>query len=230
LLESLFQPTTVTTFSITETLLSLAVALIVGFIISLTYMKTHKGAHSSSFALTLILLPGVIAAIILMIGSNVARAFSLLGAFSIIRFRSAPGEPKDIAFVLFSLAAGLAAGAGVLLSAIVITLVLCGVMLLLDTFKYGLKSSEHRVLIITVPEDLDYETALHDILIKYTVTWQLQKVKMTAMGSLYVLTYEVRLKKSVSIKSFIDDLRTRNGNLNINLNVQGEYTKIEKII
>src|SRR5690606_18047188 len=107
----------------------------------LTYMKTSKQAYSQNFTLTLILVPSIIAIIILLIGNNVARAFSLAGAFSIIRFRSAPGDPKDIAFVLFTMATGLACGVGMYSYAVLFTVILCAMMLLLHKLKFGAKRS-----------------------------------------------------------------------------------------
>jgi hypothetical protein len=163
----------------------------------------------------MILLPAVIAIIIMLIGSDVARAFSLAGAFSIIRFRSAPGEPKDIAYVLFAMAAGLACGVSAYVYAAVFTIILCLVMFVL--FKTRFKNESMRQLIITVPEDLEYESAFDEVMQKYTTRSELKRVKTTALGSLYQLSYELELKQGVSTKAFIDDLRCRNGNLNINL-------------
>ena len=112
------------TFTLLGLAASLGIALGLGVLVSFTYMKTQN-QPSQSFALTLVLLPAVIAVIILLVGNNVARAFSLAGAFSIIRFRSAPGEPKDITHVLFCMAIGLATGMGFLLYAIIIGAALC---------------------------------------------------------------------------------------------------------
>ncbi len=219
--ESLFNTTgsTINTLNIATVVITILIAFLCGGIISLTYHKTSaKGRYSENFGLTMILLPAVIAIIIMLIGSDVARAFSLAGAFSIIRFRSAPGEPKDIAYVLFAMAAGLACGVSAYVYAAVFTIILCLVMFVLFKTRFKNESnSQAKQLIITVPEDLEYESAFDEVMQKYTTRSDLKRVKTTALGSLYQLSYELELKQGVSTKAFIDDLRCRNGNLNINL-------------
>ncbi len=199
-------------------LLALGVALIMGLVVSLTYRKANAGKNpSQSFSLTLILLPVVVTVIILLVGNSVARAFSLAGAFSIIRFRSAPGDSKDITYVLFTMAVGLAAGMGYLVYAVIITVLLCLVMLGLEAIKFGQSKGTDKLLKITVPEDLDYQDAFEEVLQKYTISAKLQKVKTTELGSLYELLYSVVTKNEIKEKDFIDELRCRNGNLSITL-------------
>lgn len=222
--ESYFDTTTATsTISLTHALLTIVVSFVLGGIISVTYMKTSdKRGYSTNFALTLIMIPSVIAIIILLIGSNIARAFSLAGAFSIIKFRSAPGDPKDIAFVLFTMATGLACGAGYFGYAVLFTIILCLLMVSLNLFKFGNKHSSQKLLKILIPEDLDYEDAFDEVLENYTDEYELKKVKTTDLGSLYELVYTVTMNQDVSQKAFIDDLRCRNGNLSITLSLSPE--------
>ncbi|MDR3278220.1 MAG: DUF4956 domain-containing protein [Oscillospiraceae bacterium] len=199
-------------------LAALGTAFIIGLLISFVYMKTHKTrTPSQSFALTLVLLPAVITVIILLVGNNVARAFSLAGAFSIIRFRSAPGDPKDITYVLFSMAVGLATGMGFLLYAAIVGVVLCAVTVLLEVFKFARPKGTEKILKITVPENLDFQNAFDGVLQKYALSSTLRKIKTADLGSLYELNYSVVTKLGVSEKDFIDELRCRNGNLNITL-------------
>ena len=199
-------------------LVALGVALVLGLTVSLVYMKTHKThTPAQSFALTLVTLPMVITVIILLVGNNVARAFSLAGAFSIIRFRSSPGDPKDITYVLMCMAVGLAVGMGFIAYAVVVAAVLCLVMILLDTIKFGHPKEADKLLKITVPENLDYQNTFDDIMQKYTLSSTLNKIKTSDLGSLYVLSYSVTMKNDISEKDFIDELRCRNGNLNITL-------------
>ncbi|MDR1157208.1 MAG: DUF4956 domain-containing protein [Oscillospiraceae bacterium] len=199
-------------------LAALGTAFAVGLLISVVYRKTHRArTPSPSFALTLVLLPAVITVIILLVGNNVARAFSLAGAFSIIRFRSAPGDPKDITYVLFAMAVGLAAGMGFLLYAGLVGAVLCTVMVLLEICRYGRPRGTEKLLKITIPEDLDYENAFDGVLRRYTQSAQLKKVRTADLGSLYELHYAVVTKEEHGEKAFIDELRCRNGNLNITL-------------
>lgn len=206
------------TFTLTTLLADLGTAFLIGLLISFVYVKTHAAkSPSQSFAITLVLLPAVVTLIILLVGNNVARAFSLAGAFSIIRFRSAPGDAKDITFVLLSMAVGLAAGMGFLLYATVSGFVLCGVMALLELCKYGKPKGTMKTLNITVPENLDFQHAFDDILQKYTLSSGLRKIKTADLGSLYEVSYAVMTKDDLNEKDFIDELRCRNGNLNITL-------------
>lgn len=187
-----------------------------GIIISLVYIKTHsKGRYSQNFALTLVMIPSIIAIIILLIGSNVARAFSLAGAFSIIRFRSAPGDPKDIAYVFFTMAAGLACGVGQFGYATLFTLLLCAFLIVLGKVDFGSKKSSYKLLKVVIPENLDYRKEFEDIFSEYTLSHELKKVKTTDLGTLYELVYIVSLYFDANEKEFLDALRCRNGNLSI---------------
>ena len=155
---------TTTTITFASAMLTIITAFVLGGLISLTYMKTsNKSSYSQNFALTLIMTPAIVAIIILLIGSNIARAFSLAGAFSIIKFRSAPGDPKDISYVLFTMAAGLACGAGFFGYAALFTIVLCLLMFILHLANFGAKKTSQKLLKITIPENLDYEGAFDDI-------------------------------------------------------------------
>lgn len=225
--ESIFSTTTdVTTITATNAILTIMISFILGTIISVTYIKTSsKKGHSQNFALTMVLIPAVVAIIILLIGSNVARAFSLAGAFSIIRFRSAPGDPKDIGYVLFTMAAGLACGSGYFGYAILFTAVLCLLMAILSITKFGSKKTSQKLLKITIPEDLDYEGAFDGIIGKYTTDFELKKVKTTDLGSLYELVYTVTMENNMGQKEFIDALRCRNGNLSITLLMSAESSE-----
>lgn len=206
-----------------EVLLTIGSAFLCGGIISSTYhITSNKGKYSDNFGLTMILLPAVIAIIILLIGSDIARAFSLAGAFSIIRFRSAPGEPKDIAYVLFAMAAGLATGVGAYDYAILFTVILCVVMFVLNKTRYKKGDHAKRLLLITVPEDMEFEEALDEVMSQYTTHSELRRVKTTALGSLYQLSYHVDLLPEMSTKKFIDALRGCNGNLSISLTLVPE--------
>jgi hypothetical protein len=202
---------------------TIIVSFILGLIIALTYIKTHaKGRYSQNFTHTLIMIPAVIAIIILFVGSNFARAFSLMGIFSIIRFRSAPGDPKDISYILFSAGAGLACGIGLLPYALLFTVMVCAFMYVLSMANFGEKNVFTKQLKIVIPEDLDYQGVFDDVLLTYTSSHELRRVKTTDLGTLYELVYVVIMKEGVNEKEFIDELRCRNGNLNITLSLKPE--------
>lgn len=207
-----------TVLSLSAMLIALGVAFVLGLAVSLVYMKTqNKRLPSESFALTLVILPVVITVIIMLVGNNVARAFSLAGAFSIIRFRSAPGNPKDITYVLLCMAVGLATGMGFIAYAVVVALILSGIMLLLELTKFAQNNGNAKTLKITIPEDLNYEHSFDEILAEYTQNSTLRKVRTMDLGSLFELNYSVTMKNGVSEKAFLDAIRCRNGNLNITL-------------
>ena len=214
-------------FTLVNTLTIIFSAIILGLIISVAYIKTNKkSGYSSNFPITLIMLPVIIAIIILLVGNNIATAFSLAGAFSIIRFRSAPGDPKDIAYVFFTLAVGLTCGMGYIIYAVIFTVILCALMMILDTKRFGMAKSKTIQLKITVPEDLNYEDAFEEILTTYTNSWHVENIRTRDFGSLFELTYKINLKENANQKDFIDALRCRNGNLNINLTLSGFEEKV----
>jgi hypothetical protein len=199
-------------------IIALATALALGLIISVVYMKTHENrTPSRGFALTLVILPAVVTIIILLIGNSVARAFSLAGAFQIIRFRSAPGNPKDITYVLFSMAVGLCCGMGFIAYGAIAAVILCGVMVVLEIAKFGKSKTLEQLLKITIPENLDYQNAFNGVFEKYTSSYRRVKVKTADLGSLYELHYKITAKSPDDEQAFIDALRCRNGNLNITL-------------
>lgn len=216
MLETLFSSTTADSLTLSGLLISLATALILGLAISLVYLYTHKAEGcSSGIPVTLIMVPAIIAIIIMLIGNNVARAFSLAGAFSLIRFRSAPGDPKDIAYVFFAVAAGLACGMGYLAYAAVFAVLLALVMLVLHKLNFAAPKADNMQLKITVPEDLNFQNLFNDILNKHTDSWSMKRVKTSDFGSLFEVAYNVRLKSGCDQKKLLDELRCRNGNLNI---------------
>lgn len=217
--ESLFSISS-TSINLGDTLFMLMFSLISGLIISYTYIKTYpSGNHNQNFALTMVLLPLVISLIIMLIGSDIARAFSLAGAFSIIRFRSAPGEPKDIGFVLFSLSAGLAAGVGAQGYTVVFTFALCVVMYVLSKVRYAEQKGTKQLLKIVIPEELDYQEEFGTLFNNYNIKHKLLKVKTTSLGSLFQLYYELEMPDKINLQEFMNEIRMRNSNLNISINM-----------
>ena len=209
------------TLTVWGTLLIIGSALLLGLFISLVYIGTHrKELYSPSFTISLIMLPAIIAMIILLIGNNVARAFSLAGAFSLIRFRSTPGDSKDIAYVFFTLGVGLACGMGYLGYAALFSVILCLVMAVIHFAKFGSHMHSPMRLKLLLPEDMDYYGVFDDILKQYASTHKLIKVRTTEFGSLFELTYELSMVDISQSKAFIDTLRCKNGNLNILLTLQ----------
>lgn len=201
-----------------NTLLIIISSLILGFFISLVYIFTHKKeGYSSGFTATLIMLPAIISMIILLIGSNVARAFSLAGAFSLIRFRSEPGDPKDIAYVFFSLGVGLSCGMGYIGYAAVFCVIMCAVMTAMYVLNFPKEHGGSMSVRITIPENVDYTGLFDGVFDEYTDGYRFRRVKTVDFGSLFEVEYLVDMKKNANHKEFIDKLRCMNNNLNISL-------------
>ncbi len=208
------------TISLIEVIITIFLSIALGAMIGYTYkITTDLVDYSRNFFLTLILIPAVIAVIILLIGSNVARAFSLAGAFSIIRFRSAPGNPKDITYVLFSMAAGLACGVGSYIYSLIFTIILCAFMIILCKIKLGEVKNHEYILKIIIPENLNFKGVFDDILKKYSNSFKLTKIKTADMGSVFELCYSLTIKDNIDLKEFMDKIRCRNGNLTILLSL-----------
>lgn len=226
MLDNLFSAAlTSTELTFTNAILTILTAIALGAIISLTYMKTSPAGYSQSFTLTMVLLPVIVAIIILLIGSNVARAFSLAGAFSIIRFRSAPGDPKDITFVLFTMASGLACGVGAFGYAALFTIILCTIMFILNRTGFGVRTTMQKTLKVTIPENLGYEEAFAEVFAKFNVAYELKKIRTTELGSLYELVYAVTIDEHTSQKELLDAIRCRNGNLDLSLTMSPTLTE-----
>lgn len=197
---------------------TIATALILGSIIAVTYRKTqNEEFYQRSLAITLFMLPVILSAIILFVGSSIARAFSLAGTLSIIRFRSNPGDAKDIGFIFFDIAAGLACGVGLYGYGAIFTAVLCIALLVIERTNAFCPKSRRRILRITIPENLNFRGAFDDILCHYAKDFSLSKIKTTDLGSLFELVYSLSLADGANEQEFINELRTRNGNLTISL-------------
>ncbi len=206
--------------------ITMTMSVLLGVIIAATYYKTQEEEnYQRSMAMTLIMLPVILSIIILFVGSNIARAFSLAGTLSIIRFRSAPGDPKDIGFIFFDIAAGLACGVGLYWYGLLFVIILCAVMILAQHFKIFKKKVIIKTLKITIPEDLNYEGAFDDILKEYTKSYSLQKIRTTDLGSLFEIVYNVTMSDDINEQKFLNELRCRNGNLSIILAVSPAVVK-----
>ncbi|MCL2070710.1 MAG: DUF4956 domain-containing protein [Oscillospiraceae bacterium] len=195
----------------------IASALVLGFVMSLLYKAvTRKGQPSSAnFATTLVMLPPVITMVVFVIGQNLAAAFGLAGVFAMTRFRNSTNNSKDLAFVFVSVALGLSCAMGFVFYAFAIAAVLCIVLLILSTIGYGELKSPPKILRINVPESISYNEIFDSILEKYAYSWDVTRVKTIDLGATFEITYSLMTKPQINEKEFIDELRTRNGNLNI---------------
>lgn len=207
---------TATEITVTDAITTMVVSFVLGVIISLTYIITaEKENYSQSFCYTLVIVPVVAAIIILLVGSSIASALSVSGAFALVRFRSEPGSPKNIAYIFATVAVGLACGLRCYLYGAIFAIFLCVVLFVFTKFNFGFRNIRNRKLKILIPESLDFENVFEDILNKYTVKYELIKVATADLGSIYELDYNIVIKGNIVVKDFIDELRCRNGNLTV---------------
>ena len=200
-------------------LLCLGVSLVLGLIMAAAYM--FKNEHTKSFLVTLALLPAVVCVVIMMVNGNIGAGVAVAGAFSLVRFRSAPGSAKEIVTIFLAMGAGLIAGMGYLGFAALFTVIMCVMFLLYNAVAGNAKSEVvNKTIKIIIPEDLDYTGAFDDIFAEYTKKKELVKVKTTNMGSMFRLTYNVTLRDATKEKEMIDRIRERNGNLEIMMSKQ----------
>jgi len=220
LFRGIFDSDMTAVISVPNFLLCLAVSLVIGLILAFGYM--YRSRYTKSFVVTLALLPAVVCVVIMMVNGNIGAGVAVAGAFSLVRFRSVPGTAKEISMLFLAMGAGLIAGMGYLGYAVLFALCMCAVSLVYNRLDFGTKKNAavYKTLSITIPEDLDYSQVFADILDTYTQKHELVRVKTTNMGSLYRLTYEVRLKDPEKEKEMIDAIRCRNGNLEISVSRQ----------
>lgn len=216
--ESIISTATESSIGPLEALICLVSAVVLGIVIAVANMYvSKKEGYNREFIVGLVLLPAIVAVVIMLIGSNVARAFSMAGAFALVRFRSAPGSAKDIAIVFLAMAAGLACGLGLVGYAVVAVLVIVAVLVCMSVADFGVYKVNKKQLKITIPENLNYNGVFDEIFANYGIKADLYNVKTTNMGTLYELIYRVEVPEGADEKAFIDDVRVRNANLNISL-------------
>ena len=209
---SLFDPAS-TGLDITTALICAGTAILLGLVIAITHMKTTQ--TTKGFLITLTTLPLLVMAVMIMINGNLGTSIAILGAFSLIRFRSIQGHAKDLLSVFFAMMVGLALGMGHALFATVITAIAIVVILFFSYTSFLEPNKKQRILKIIIPEDLDYEEVFDTVFQKYTSKAKLVRMKTVNMGSLYKLTYDITMKSGVKEKEFLDELRVKNCNLKV---------------
>ena len=183
--------------------------------IGIAFVGMYRSRSTQSFAVALAILPVVVQLVIMLVNGNVGAGVAVAGAFSLVRFRSVPGTAREIGVLFMAMAIGLATGMGYVGLAAISFVIISAVILLLTATGFGKTPTAERSLKITIPENLDYEGLFDDILAKYAKSYSLMKVKTTNMGTLYELQYSIVLNDENVPKQFLDELRCRNGNLNI---------------
>ncbi len=193
----------------------LSASVFCGITIAKTY--TIKNTYSKSFICSLVMIPAIIQTIIMMVNGNLGTGVAIMGAFSLIRFRSTPGSSKEMSIIFLAMATGLATGMGQIWFAFLFTALMCTLFLLLHLTSFGSTPSNVKALKITLPETIEEIEILDPILNEYTSFFRLEKIKTSSLGSLFEAEYTIRLKKEVNQKQLIDKLRVCNRNLPITL-------------
>jgi len=221
-MDVLFHTVIGNTIDLTSFLLCSITSLILGFGTALYFRR--DGSHSSAFICTLALLPIIVQMIIMMVNGNLGAGVAVAGAFSLVRFRSSPGSANEICGIFICMAAGLATGMGYIGSALMFGLLVLLTAVLLNLLSFTSGSAD-LLLKITIPEHLDFEKEFAPIFDRYTKSFHLMQIKTTNMGSLFKLKYKVTLKKTDQQKQMIDELRTKNSNLDVSLQSAALYDR-----
>lgn len=200
-------------FDLMTTIIGLISSIILGLMIALCYM--YRTSYNKSFVITLVLMPSIVMAVISLVNGNLGTGIAVMGAFSLVRFRSIPGTAKEIGYIFFAMAVGLATGMYYIAFAVVFTLFVGLASLVLYKFKFAEPKMLNKELKITIPETLDYTGLFDDLFKEYTSSYSLIRVRTTNLGSLYQLFYEITLNDQNQEKELIDKIRCRNGNLDI---------------
>ena len=199
--------------TIVSLLICFGVSIALGVLTALVFL--HKSKHSAGFALTLALLPMAVAMVIMLVNGNLGAGVAVAGTFALVRFRSVPGTAREIAAIFTSMAIGLALGMGYIGIAVIFFVLISIFTLVLTAIDFGAPSKHEKSLKITIPESVDYTGLFDEVFEKFGVKANLRKIRTTNMGTLFELTYDAVFPSGSIPKEFIDEIRTRNGNLNI---------------
>ncbi len=214
--KSLFDTVGQANVEVWQFIVCVGVALVLGLALAFSYV--YKTQCSKSLFITLSVLPAVVAVVIMMVNGNLGAGVAVAGAFSLVRFRSAPGTAKEISAIFIAMGTGLILGMGYVAYAVLFVIIMGAAMFAISAFSRSRKVLHtEKCLVVTIPEDVNYTEVFDEVLKKYTSSYELVKVKTTNLGSLFKLTYNVSLKNVDSEKQLIDEIRIRNGNLEVSV-------------
>lgn len=200
-------------FTTYDVILTIALSFVLSLLIGTVYKQTHRGvAYSQSYVQTVVLMAMVVGIIMLVIGSNIARAFTLVGALSIVRFRNAVKETRDVGYIFFAMAIGMACGTRFYLLAVVATVVICALLWAMDRFNFFAKDAASQLLKIRLPTDMPYATLFEDSFARFLNRFELVAMETVQAGTLLELVYSVEMKRGADVQQFLREL----GNLNDN--------------
>lgn len=199
------------TFTTFDIVVSLALSFVLSSVIAWVYRYTHKNvSYSQSYVQTLVLVGMVIALIMLVVGSNIARAFALVGALSVVRFRNAIKDTRDVGFIFLVMAIGMTTGTRFYVLAIAATVAICLVLLIMNKFNWFTLDVQRQVVKVQVPPEPAYTSTVEDILIKHCSEYELVSTESVRAGALVELYYTAQLKKGTSSNDLIAALSAVN--------------------
>jgi len=214
-----FDTGTASVVAISQFILCIACAVVLGIMMAFVYQ--FRARATKSFLITLALLPAVVCVVIMMVNGNVGAGVAVAGTFSLVRFRSVPGTAREIGMLFLAMGTGLICGMGYLGYAVLFAVIMILIYTALESLDFGsAKAERFKTMRITIPEELDYTGIFDDIFARDLKKWNLSQVKSTNMGSMFRLTYDVEYKDGINEKMMIDDIRVRNGNLEITVSNQ----------
>ncbi|WP_062642596.1 DUF4956 domain-containing protein [Streptomyces maremycinicus] len=198
------------TFSVTDVVVAMALSFILSTVIGYVYRYTHRNvSYSQSYVQTLVIVGMIVALIMLVVGSNLARAFSLVGALSVVRFRNAVKETRDVGFIFLAMAIGMACGARFYTLAAVGAVVICVVIVVMFKFNWFALNVQRQVVKVQVPAGEDYSSGIRDVLIRYTSEFELVSTETIRGGALTEVFYAVRMKKGTEPGDLVTSLQER---------------------
>jgi uncharacterized membrane protein YhiD involved in acid resistance len=212
-------------FDLPEVLIALSLTFFLSLLVAFVYRQTHRGlSYSVSFVHTMVIMAVTVSIIMLIIGSNIARAFSLVGALSIIRFRNAVKETRDVGFLFVVMAIGMAAGTKFYTAAIVFTLFICPMIYFLHRFQIGAVTTREVIVKIQVAENIDHSRVFEPVFARFLDRQNLLSMETIRGGTLLEVAFMVVFKKGVREAEFLDQLRTVNGNQKVTILTGRENT------
>mgnify|MGYP000075586569 CR=1 FL=1 len=211
--QSILVNETTAAFSLGTFLACTAASLVLGIVIAVIYM--YRNTYTKGFVVTLALMPAIVQMVIMLVNGNLGTGVAVMGAFSLVRFRSVPGTAREISSIFLAMAVGLATGMGYIGIAALFVVVIGAADTIFTVSRFGEKQTRERALRITIPESLDYTEVFDDILQSYCKRAELVRVKTIQLGAMLEMTYHVELKEVKQEKHMVDDIRCRNGNLNV---------------
>ncbi len=204
--------------SLTSAVITTVVALVCGIIMMIVYRIGAK-RPTSYMMISLMIIPVLVQVVIMVVNGSIGAGIAAAGAFSLVRFRSIPGNSRDISMLFCSMAAGLVAGMGYVGFSLVITLMLAVIIVVAEKIMAARNVGNRRQLRIVVPEDMEFHGVFDDVLAEYTSSYAMENIRSIRMGTMYEIVFTVVMKKDTQVKEMLDKLRCRNGNLTISYGV-----------